>query len=158
MDEAQETVELNGTTIVTLASYGYRVNHLEVLTVGSSAKNVGGIYASHSAKAQTLNLINVNENVSKSGMLSMGNGQTLYLKNTVISNGGRAGSFLEVLTRTIGDTLVRRYCRFHVTAAQTQTIDLNWMAIGPGEDFYCVINTGGSATNMNGVINGVIED
>ena len=158
MLEQTETLEMNGTTVVSPTQSGYRVNSLKTLTTGSNNNNVGDIFAGHSSKAQVMNIMIATENLTRSALWACG-AKTLYLKDMTVSNGGTNGAFVSLRSHDIENGTDYVHARFHCpngNAMGTMSVDLGYMKIEAGQEFYCAVNTGSGNTNLQGVINAVL--
>ena len=156
MLEQTETLEMDGTTVVSPTQSGYRVNSIRTLTSGSSNGNVGVIYAGHSSKAYVLNLMLTGENRCRSAMWACG-AKSLYLKDMSCSNGGSSGVFVSIRVHDILNNHDYVHSTFHIPTGNTSgnaSVDLGYLKIPAGHEFYCAVN--GSGAQLNGVINAVL--
>jgi len=157
MESVTSQIDMNGTTVVSVGE-GYRVNSMRVIQAGSTMWNEGAIYTGYSSKSQVLNLIAyAQDGRERCGLWSTASNQNVYLKNVTYSNGGSHGCFVNLRIRDIASGLESMHSRCHITAAQTQSQDLNWLKVPPGHDFYMTIQTGGSVTNISATVNCVLE-
>jgi len=134
----EDTITLNGTTAVNFNTDMFRVNYLEVLTVGASGTNEGEITVYGADGTSKIMSIENGEGVSHSASYSVPAGVTFYLVDQFISDASLKGANIALFVRELGGLWHLQHGFQILTAAvsiptsfpepYTEKTDLEWRA------------------------------
>lgn len=135
LDEIQEDVVLNGTSAVTLVNQFFRVNSVQVLTVGSGFVNAGKISVKHSSTV--IAAIPIGANRSNAAVYTAGRKTKCHKVRRVnagISNAVAGTAAFYVMTRKSGGSFqIRSVFTAHGTG-QTHVEHMMDLLLDEGED------------------------